>query len=160
MTLDSASSFSLESTFGVSEQRRGRAQTASPHPAGAIAPDQSRVVLVVEDNLATQRLFRHYLTEAGYATDAISDGIRIVELVKQIRPAVICLDIRLPGVSDWEALRRLKEDPETSSIPIVVATVLEDDDTAFALGAASFLTKPITRADLLSAVADALGSTT
>lgn len=157
MALDSASSLSLESSFGVPEQWRGRAQTTSPRPAAAT--DKARIVLVVEDNLATQRLFRHYLTEAGYATDAISDGIHLVEVVKQISPAVICLDIRLPGVSDWEALRRLKEDPETSAIPIVVVTVLEDDHTAFALGAASFLTKPIARADLLSAVANAMRST-
>ena len=159
MCVGNVISMTLARAFGVPEQRKGRAQTASPHPAAAIAPDQSRLVLVVEDNLATQRLLRHYLTEAGYATDAISDGIHLVELVKQIRPDVICLDIRLPGLSDWEALRRLKEDPETSAIPIVVATVLEDDHTAFALGATSFLTKPIARADLLSAVANAMRST-
>lgn len=130
---------------------------ASPRPAAAT--DRVRVVLIVEDNLAAQRLFRHYLAEAGYATDAISDGAHLVESVKQVRPAVICLDIRLPGVADWEALRQLKEVPETSPIPIVVVTVLEDADTAFALGAASFLTKPVGRADLLAAVANAMRTT-
>ncbi len=110
---------------------------ASPRPT--VATDKARVVLVVEDNLAAQRLFRHYLAEAGYATDAISDGAHLVELVRQVRPAVICLDIRLPGIADWEALRQLKEDPETSPIPIVVATVLEDVDTAFAQQRDGFL---------------------
>jgi len=113
-------------------------------------------VLIVEDDPAIQRLLSHYLTQAGYRTEVTGDGSGLVAKVKALHPAVICLDVRLPGVEDWEILRRLKEDPATASIPIVVATVLDDAQQAFALGAASFLVKPIRREALLDAVGRAI----
>lgn len=125
---------------------------AQPAPG----PNGADLVLVVEDDPMLRRLFTHYLTEAGYRTDEIGDGSGVVAKVKAVRPTVICLDIRLPGVSDWEIMRRLKEDPATASIPIVVTTVLEDAQTAFALGAVAFLAKPVGRTDLLEAVAKAV----
>ena len=117
------------------------------------APTGAELILVVEDDPAIQRLFVHYLAEAGYRTDATGDGPTLVEKIKSMRPAAICLDIRLPGFADWEVLRRLKDDPETALIPIVVATILDDAQQAFTLGAASFLEKPVKREDLLDAVA-------
>jgi len=113
-------------------------------------------VLVAEDDPALRKLFTHFLSEAGYQTDEISDGAGMVDKVKAIRPSVICLDIRMPGVEDWEIMRRLKEDPATASIPIVVTTVLDDAETAFALGALAFLVKPVGRKSLLDAVASAM----
>ncbi len=124
-----------------------------PAPASSIG---SGVVLVVEDNPAFQKLLVHYLIEAGYRTEVTADGANLVATAKAVQPAVICLDIRLPGVADWEVLQRLKEDPATASIPIVVTTVLDDAQRAFELGAASFLAKPIRREDLLAAVAKAI----
>ncbi len=129
-------------------------------PLGGAAPAPpltgSAPVLVVEDDPALQKLLVHYLAEAGYRTEVIGDGAGLVDKVKAMQPIVICLDILLPGVKEWDALRRLKEDPATSPIPIVVTTVLDDAQHAFALGAASFLMKPIRREDLLAAVAKAI----
>lgn len=122
-------------------------------PAVKPAPAGAELILVVEDDPAIQRLFAHYLAEAGYRTEVTGDGPTLVEKVKAVRPGAICLDIRLPGVADWEVLRRLKEDPETAPIPIVVATILDDAQQAFTLGAAVFLEKPVKREDLLDAVA-------
>ncbi len=121
----------------------------------AAADGSGPIVLIVEDDPVTQ-LFRHYLTEAGYRTAAIGDGSDVIDRVKAVHPAVICLDIRLPGVADWEVLRRLKEDPTTAPIPVVVITILDDDQTAFTLGAASFLVKPVAREVLLDAVGKAM----
>ncbi len=123
------------------------AAAAGPLPRG------SRTVLIVEDDPAAQTLFAHHLAKAGYHTEVMGDGEGVVEKVKALRPLVICLDIRLPGVEDWEILRRLKDDPETAPIPVVVATVLDDAQQAFALGAAQFLLKPVRRKELLDAVA-------
>ena len=124
-------------------------QTAPP-------PNGPGPILVVEDDPAIRRLFTHYLTEAGYRTEGIGDGPGVIGKVKAVDPSVICLDIRLPGVEDWEVLRRLKEDPATAPIPIVVTTVLDDPRTAFALGAAAFLVKPVGRNELLEAVGQAV----
>jgi signal transduction histidine kinase/DNA-binding response OmpR family regulator len=122
-------------------------------PEAKPAPPGAELILVVEDDPAIQRLFAHYLTEAGYRTEVTGDGPTLVEKVKAVHPAAICLDIRLPGLEDWEVLRRLKEDPDTALIPIVVATILDDAQQAFTLGAALFLEKPVKREDLLAAVA-------
>jgi signal transduction histidine kinase/CheY-like chemotaxis protein len=119
-------------------------------------PNGTGPVLVVEDDPALRKLFTHFLSEAGYRTHEIGDGSGIIDKVKAVNPSVICLDIRLPGVDDWEVMRRLKEDPATASIPIVVTTVLEDAQTAFALGALAFLVKPVGRKELLEAVSTAM----
>ncbi len=113
-------------------------------------------ILVVEDDPEVRRLFAHYLAEAGYRTDVIADGQGVVERAKAVHPSVICLDIRLPGAEDWDVLRWLKEDPATAPIPIVVVSVLDDAERAFSLGAVNVLRKPISRQDLLDAVARAL----
>ncbi len=119
-------------------------------------PNGSGTVLIVEDDPALRRLFTSYLSQAGYRTEETGDGPGVIDKVKALAPAVICLDIRLPGVEDWEVMRRLKEDPATASIPIVVTTVLDDAQTAFALGALAFLVKPVGRKELLEAVAKAM----
>ncbi len=124
--------------------------------APAPLPTGSPPVLVVDDDPAMRRLLSFYLTEAGYRPEVTGDGLGVVDKVKAMQPMVICLDIRLPGVKDWEVLRRLKEDPATAPIPIVVTTVLDDAQHAFGLGAANFLVKPIRREDLLDAVAKAI----
>jgi CheY-like chemotaxis protein len=113
-------------------------------------------VMVVEDDPALRKLFTHFLAEAGYRTEEVGDARGVVDRVKAVNPSVICLDIRLPDVEDWEIMRRLKEDPATASIPIVVTTVLDEAQTAFALGAVAFLAKPVGRGELLEAVAKAM----
>ncbi len=126
--------------------------SASSEPA----PDGSGPVLIVEDDPAIRRLFAHYLSEAGYRIEEVGDGRGVLEKVKAVRPTVICLDVHLPGVEDWEVLRRLKDDPETAPIPVVVTTVLDESRQAFTLGAAMFLVKPVRREQLLAAVAKAI----
>ncbi len=143
----------VESTVGIGSRFIVRLPLRAPEEQ---AKDGPGPILVVEDDLATQRLFTHYLREAGYRTAVIADGREVVDKVKALRPLVICLDIRLPGVEDWEVLRRLKEDPETAAIPIVVPTVVDDPQAAFELGATSFLLKPVGRDALVHAVASAL----
>ncbi len=125
-----------------------------------LAPDGTQPILIVDDDPAIQRLFAHYLTEGGYRIEVTGEGQNLVDKVKAVRPAAICLDIRLPGVEDWDVLRHLKEDPETAMIPIVAVTILDDEQLAFTLGAASFLAKPVRREDLLDAVAKVMGGLT
>ncbi len=121
------------------------------------SPNGPQPILIVDDDPAIQRLFAHYLTEGGYRIEVTGEGQNLVEKVKALRPAAICLDIRLPGVEDWDVLRALKADPETAQIPIVAVTILDDEQRAFTLGAASFLAKPVRREDLLDAVAKVMG---
>ncbi|MHB1244547.1 MAG: response regulator, partial [Gaiellaceae bacterium] len=111
-------------------------------------------VLVVEDNAGTAELLRAHLVEDGYDVEMALTGEEALARVEQSTPAVICLDIGLPGALDgWEVLTRLKSNPATASIPVLVCTGAERGDRALALGAADFITKPFSRDRLLEIVA-------
>jgi CheY-like chemotaxis protein len=118
-------------------------------------PNEVDHVLIVENDPTVRELLIHHLAEAGFRTDGISDSPAVIDRVKAIGPSVICLDLQSSGDA-WEVLRRLKTDPATRSIPIVVATAIDDTGTAFRLGAAEFLVKPVGRENLLETVTKAI----
>ena len=70
-----------------------------------------------------------------------------------MRPAVVLLDIRLPGIDGWAVLEALKADPETRDIPVIVVSIVDERARGVALGAAAYLVKPVSRDDLLAALA-------
>ena len=111
-------------------------------------------MLVIEDHAGTTELLHEHLKEDGYDVEVALTGEEALARVEQIAPTVICLDIGLPGQLDgWEVLTRLKSNAATASIPVNVCTGSEREDRAVALGAADFLTKPISRERLLESVA-------
>jgi CheY-like chemotaxis protein len=77
-------------------------------------------VLVVEDDLDTRDLLTLILEDEGYAVNALDDGRKVVEHVRQNRPDVITLDIGLPGMSGSAVLDDLERDPVTAGIPVIV----------------------------------------
>jgi CheY-like chemotaxis protein len=68
-------------------------------------------------------------------------------------PAAVVLDIRLPDLNGWEVLSALKGDPSTVAVPVVVVSILDERGKGFALGADEYLVKPVSRDDVLSALA-------
>ncbi len=106
------------------------------------------VALVVEDDLHSFELMSAYLEEAGYRVVHAASGKEVLQTVRSIRPAIIILDIILPGKDGWEILRELKADPEINDIPVVITSVLADEETGFAMGAADYIVKPISRENL------------
>ncbi|HUH14908.1 MAG TPA: response regulator [Gaiellaceae bacterium] len=124
------------------------------HDAAAAPAARQPRVLVVEDNPGTTELLREHLLEDGYDVEVALTGEEALARVEQSPPAVICLDIGLPGALDgWEVLTRLKSNPATASVPVLVCTGGERGDRALALGAADFVTKPFSRERLLDVVA-------
>jgi CheY-like chemotaxis protein len=77
-------------------------------------------VLVVEDDLDTRDLLTLILEDEGYAVNALDDGRKVAEHVRQNRPDVITLDIGLPGMSGSAVLDDLERDPVTAGIPVIV----------------------------------------
>lgn len=113
------------------------------------------VILLVEDNEDNHDIYATYLTHVGYEVVVATDGEIGITLAREHRPALILMDIGLPGISGLDATRQLKADPETSHIPIVALTahaLAEDRAAAVAAGCDLFLTKPIAPADLASQV--------
>ncbi len=110
------------------------------------------LVLVADDEPMTRRLLRRMLEHKGYRVVTASDGEEALELVGRERPDLICLDVMMPRVDGWNALRTLREDPLLADIPVLMVSVVDQERLAAAVGADAFLQKPVERADLLRAV--------
>jgi CheY-like chemotaxis protein len=89
------------------------------------------------------------LDKQGFHMVAAASGEEGLRLAKDLRPAVITLDVLMPGLDGWAVLAKLKADPELAPIPVIMATILDDRNRGFALGASEYLTKPVERERLV-----------
>jgi CheY-like chemotaxis protein len=122
-----------------------------PAAAGA---KTSLTVLVADDNDVAQRLCRRVLEKAGYTVLIAGDGLQAVEVALSQRPAMILMDVAMPGIDGIEAMRRIKA--EIPNQPIVIASahsVASDRERFLAAGADDILSKPFRLADLVAVVA-------
>jgi two-component system, cell cycle response regulator len=104
------------------------------------------LALVVDDNKITTKLLNRYLTPAGYIVKEAYDGIECLEKVQEELPDAIVLDVMMPRLDGYETVKRLKADPKTARIPVVIVTALNDVSNqvkAIESGADDFLSKPI-----------------
>jgi PAS domain S-box-containing protein len=115
-------------------------RTPSPAPA---APPTGGTVLVIDDDPAVRELMARFLGKEGYEVVAASTGDEGLRLAHEVRPVAITLDVMMPGEDGWSVLTRLKADPQTCDIPVVLLTIVDDRGRGYALGAADYLTKPI-----------------
>jgi CheY-like chemotaxis protein len=112
-------------------------------------------VLVVDDNLELVHYYSRCLTGTRYRIVHAPHGQRTAAALAAADPDVIVLDILLPDADGWQLLRDLQRDPRTQAIPIIVCSVVREENLATALGA-SYLPKPIQRRDLIAALDRAL----
>jgi len=112
--------------------------------------DASKTILVVDDFEGTRELFTHILRKEGYAVATAADGAEGLRLAREIRPTAIILDVIMPRMDGWTVLQHLKTDPELADIPVLMATVLEEQSKGYVLGATDFLTKPLDRKKLVA----------
>jgi len=101
------------------------------------------IVLVIDDDPAVHDLMRRSLEKDGFRVEVAADGKTGLELAKQLKPAVITLDVMMPSLDGWSVLTALKTDPSTADIPVIMLTIVDDKQMGFALGAADYFTKPI-----------------
>ncbi|GEM_PF-915232 len=111
-------------------------------------PAESGIVLVIDDDDVVRNLLQAYLSKIGYQVALADNGKEGLALAKKLRPNAITLDVMMPGMDGWEVLSQLKADPDLAHIPVIVLTMVEDKDIGYSLGAAEFLTKPVTRDQL------------
>jgi two-component system cell cycle response regulator DivK len=103
-------------------------------------------IMVVEDNELSRDALSRRLARRGYRVVLAVDGAQAIELARDERPDLILMDLGLPGVDGWEATRRLKADPATRRIPIIVLSahaMTNDRDKALEAGGDGFDTKPV-----------------
>jgi CheY-like chemotaxis protein len=72
-------------------------------------------------------------------------------LAEESLPDAIALDVMMPGMHGWEVLQRLRNQPQTAAIPVVIISVFKNPDLAYSLGATHFMSKPVSRQDVLDA---------
>jgi diguanylate cyclase (GGDEF)-like protein/PAS domain S-box-containing protein len=112
--------------------------------------EEAPLILVVEDDKATSELLTLHLSQAGYKVAHAYNGEEAIEKARTLAPFAITLDVMLPKKDGWEVLQTLKTDPITSDIPVIIHSIIDNKDLAFALGATDYLIKPLDKAALLS----------
>jgi signal transduction histidine kinase/CheY-like chemotaxis protein len=110
------------------------------------------MVLVIDDDPAMHDLVRRTLEKEGIAVIPALSGEEGIELARQLKPAVITLDVMMPGSDGWNVLRTLKADPDLAKIPVVMLTIIDDKNLGFSLGASEYLTKPVDRDRLIRVI--------
>ncbi|HET7466701.1 MAG TPA: response regulator [Candidatus Dormibacteraeota bacterium] len=111
---------------------------------GVAPADPSRpLVLIIEDDIAAAELLTRQLQSAGFRTHVARTGTEAIAKARSLHPAAITLDILLPELDGWEVITRLKRDEETSGIPVVVVSVVDNPELGKALGALDYFVKPV-----------------
>ena len=119
----------------------------------------NELILIVEDNPQSLKLVRDILQVKGYQTLETETGEEGVRLARERRPALILMDIQLPGINGIEALQRLRADPVTSATPVIAVTasvMTQDRSRIMAAGFNGFQSKPISVRQLLATVREIL----
>src|SRR5262250_3033111 len=129
-------------------QEKGR---RSRSPYRSAIPNE--LILIVEDNPKNLKLVRDTLQVKGYQTIEAETGEEGVQLARERRPALILMDIQLPGMSGIEAFKELRADPTTRAIPVIAVTasvMAQDRQKIMAAGFDGFQGKPISVRELLA----------
>ncbi len=117
-------------------------EASAPAPAAA---DGRATVLVVDDDASVRGLLARTLENEGYRVIPAGNGIEALALARAHRPQAITLDVLMPQMDGWGALKELKADAALRDIPVIMVTVLDERGVAIPLGAADFVTKPVDR---------------
>lgn len=124
--------------------------------AGALDRQASDIVLIVDDMPDNLSFLHDALDEAGYAVVVATSGASALARTSQVMPDVILLDAMMPGMDGFEVARRLKEQPQTSGIPVIFMTGLTETEhvvAAYAAGGVDYVTKPIRPQEVLARIA-------
>lgn len=130
----------------------------TPQPRGTAVPEdtqattQAPVVLLADDNTQTIDLLRDYLEMHGYTIHVAMNGYEAVQKAVQLKPAMILMDIQMPGMDGLEAIQHIRNETTLAEVPIIAVTALAmlgDREACLAAGANSYLAKPVSLRELV-----------
>ncbi len=111
-----------------------------------------RTCLIIDDNPGFVELLERYVDNSVIYITTAENGLKGIEIARQLQPDVIILDVMIPEMDGWQVLQHLHSAPATKTIPIIICSVFYDPDLALTLGAADVLKKPVRKEDLISAL--------
>ncbi len=137
-------------------------QQHPPEPVQHAAPplpvsDARATVLVIDDDPNARDLLSRLLCKEGFFVECASGGEEGLRLAGTFKPDIITLDAMMPDKDGWTVLSALKDDPNTAAIPVIMLTMMDNQNLGFSLGAADYLNKPVSRERLLDTVMRHLG---
>ncbi|MGI0487972.1 response regulator [Pantanalinema rosaneae CENA516] len=124
------------------------------------AISQTKTILVVDDDHHIRELLRQELEAAGYEVHEAIDGMDALAQVKIVKPDLILLDVMMPQINGFDVAAVLKNNPQTTDIPIIVLSIIEDKSQGYRVGIDRYLTKPINREELMQDIGSLLSQGT
>ena len=134
---------------------------ASPGGGASSKPKARKWVLVVDDNARLRALWIEVLEEAGYRAIGSEDGLAAGDLIRDLFPDLILLDLRMPRASGWDFLENVRANPRWHTIPVVIVSAHLEEGPDLAgdsgLNIVGQLAKPVSVSDLLAKVEEIIG---
>lgn len=121
----------------------------TPIPASV---GEERTILCIDDDAQIISLYERYLNSQGFKVIGATNAVAAKDIARRIKPYAITLDIMMPEIDGWSVLKELKADPETHHIPVIVCSIVEEEEKGFSLGATDYLVKPISQENLLASL--------
>jgi CheY-like chemotaxis protein/anti-sigma regulatory factor (Ser/Thr protein kinase) len=149
----------LADFIGASDSVKKLNQQPSSLIENVVSLDNStgKTVLIIDDDPTVSELMKRQLLKENYKVIVAPNGKEGIRLARDIRPDVITLDILMPEMDGWSVLRTLKADPKVSDIPVIMASILDEKNKGFSLGAADFLSKPVQKEYLMKSIRNLIG---
>ena len=121
--------------------------------------EEEKIVVLIDDDVAMHDLIRRTLSKIGLKLVGAVDGEKGMQIVREVKPKLLLLDVLMPGRDGWSILKECKSDPELKDMPVVMVSQLSQDVLSQSLGADDYLTKPINRDLFLETVSKHISST-
>jgi CheY-like chemotaxis protein len=137
------STFTVRLPAEVVEPKAAQMPFTEPAATSLQATEGAPAVLVIDDDPTVHDLMNRFLSKEGLRIVAATSGEEGIRLARETHPAVITLDVLMPGMDGWAVLTALKSDPDLVDIPVIMLTIMDEKHMGYALGAADYLTKPI-----------------
>ncbi len=142
----------IPSQVDAMEAVKSAATESASDDAGADVAAGKNPILIIDDDPNARELLSRTLKSDGYTVVTAKDGQEGLLHARQNRPSVITLDVQMPGMDGWSVLKTLKADPDLREIPVIMVSIVGDQQTGYALGAVESLSKPVDREVLLGIV--------
>lgn len=120
---------------------------------------EHRKILIVEDEESLLKLESILLTTRGYKVSGVTDGLKALEAIEKERPDLVLLDIMIPGIDGFEVCRRIKANPATAELPVIMLTAKKssaDQARGAEAGANAYMTKPFKSGKIIEIVEELL----